>query len=382
MTHPPLYDIVFSAETLANIKQYKNDISSGKAAPGARMKTALAKAPPTTEGFIEALLATKQPRIFAESEIRADGTDWNHRELALLGGINVTMKAEFFDNGAWSTKDAHFREHKPPLEGELLFTPGALLNTGAGFDGVSPDEAEVTTGGKIDQKKYDALVERRLLPLLAHANEAAKKDGKPAFVTLPGLGAGAFAGRFRGQMGAHLDTALQNLLEKHGDSLPHIGAVYFDPFAECGNFRKDFHGIDYRVRPATQNPGRPQLSAPEEFQEAGDDFSGHRLYKIVAWDHASLPGNDFFAGARQTDDGVSAAASDSMKTMTGISGTYANGHYAPPAGYATWEEVADDKSIHLLARGNVKIVSHDGTYATLDQYEQGNARPRRAAPGP
>lgn len=376
----PPYSILISADTLGAIKQYKADLETGAVKPGARMKQAF-RAGITTQDFIEALLSTKQPRIFAESEIRADGTDWTHRELALLGDINVAMQAQIFDNGTWNPRDAAFKAHSPPLTGELLFTPGALLNTGPDFQGTSPDYAEIVVNGRIDQAKYDALVERRLLPLLVHANEMAKQDGKPAFVMVPGIGAGVFAGPFQGTMGAHLDTALQHMLDKHGSKLDHIGVVYFDPFAEGKNLHRIIHGVDYRVRPATKNPGRPQLSDPTVFEEAGDDFSNYKLYKLVAWDHASLPGNDFFANARQTDDGVSAAATNSMETVTGIKGNYKNGKYLPPAGYASWEDVALQNNVGLSA-ATVKVVAQDGSYLDLSAYEKPAAPKRSAGPRP
>ena len=59
----------------------------------------------------------------------------------------------------------------------------------------------------------------------------------------------------------------------------------------------------------------------------GDDFSGCILFSIVAWDHVSWPGNDYFGGSRSTDDGVKAAATDSMAVLTGI-----EGHYDPHRG--------------------------------------------------
>jgi len=366
------YNIVLSEKTLQSLVQYKADITTGKATPGDRLKEKLAQNPfsdISTEKFLEALLATKPPRLFAESEIRGDGSDWNHRELALLGDINVTMAAKIFDNGVWSPSSPDFKQYTTPLDGNLLFTPGALLNTGAGFRGKSPDYTEVTTSGKIDQQKYNALIERRMLPLFAEASENAKQAGKPAFVTLPGIGCGAFAGKFRGEMAGHLNTALQTLLEKHGDKLGGIKGVYFDSFNECGNEQRDIQGIQYRVRPAMQNPGKPQLAPPETYQETGDDFSNCTLYKIVAWDHASLPGNDFFANDRATDDGVSAAATNSMEAVTGIKGQYAAGKYLPPQGYATWEDVALKNGVHLAANGNVKIVTADAAILSLNAYE-------------
>lgn len=383
----PAYDIVLSEQTLASLLQYKADIAGGTAKPGDRLKqaideTGIPAARMTTQDFIQALLATKQPMIFAESAIKCDGTDWTHRELAILGDINITMDAKIYDNGVWDPSDKNFREHRPPLEGQLLFTPGALLGVGKAFSGVSPDYAEIVSGNAIDQAKYNALIERRLLPLLAHANECAKVDGKPAFITLPGIGCGAFAGAFKGKMGAHLNEALQAMLEKHGETLPHIAGIYFDPFAECGNQQKDIHGIKYRVRPATQNPGKSQLCAPAAYAESGDDFSGCKLYKIVAWDHASYPGNDFFGNSRMTDDGVSAAATNSMECVTGIRGYYAGGQYAPPRGYESWDDVVSDNGIRLIAKDNVKVATQDAVCMKLSEYEANAAvpPPRRMQP--
>tara|TARA_B100000683_G_C12082743_1_gene387565 strand:- start:222 stop:533 length:312 start_codon:yes stop_codon:yes gene_type:complete len=55
------------------------------------------------------------------------------------------------------------------------------------------------------------------------------------------------------------------------------------------------------------------LSRPSQIDPSFHD--GTPLYKFVAWDHFSWPGNDFFANSRQTDDGVSAAATSSMASL-------------------------------------------------------------------
>ncbi|MDE1152791.1 MAG: DUF4804 domain-containing protein [Micavibrio sp.] len=374
---PQPYEIVLSEKTLHALLLYKSDVENGIATAGARLKNLLPAN--TAEQFIEALLATKQPRIFAESEIRGDGSDWNFRELALLGDINVVMAVRVFDNGTWSPNDQNFREYATPMDACLMFTPGPLLGAGGAFRGLPPDYTEVTDNGWIDRDKYSNLIERRLLPLLMHANDTAKLDGKPALIALPGIGAGAFAGEFKGEMGAHLDAALRLMLQRHGDKLPHIGAICFDPFNEGANATADFNGITYRVRPATLNAARPQLSPPASWQEKADDFSNYRLYKIVAWDHASLPGNDFFGSSRFTDDGVAAAATDSMKSVTGIEGRYAAGGYQPPAGYKDWEDVCVKNGVRLLARGNVKVAMNDGRYVAL---QATSSAPSQKPPAP
>lgn len=49
--------------------------------------------------------------------------------------------------------------------------------------------------------------------------------------------------------------------------------------------------------------GKPQLCPPQRYAEHGDDFSHCQRFSVVAWDHVSWPGNDFYGGARATDDG-------------------------------------------------------------------------------
>ena len=109
------------------------------------------------------------------------------------------------------------------------------------------------------------------------------------------------------------------------------------------------------VRPLRQpgNERKSQLCRPTAYGEEGDDFSECSLYSLVAWDHVSWPGNDFFAGSRSTDDGVKAAASDSMFTLTGIEGAYnaGEGMYQPPRPYRDWEAVVQEgklrRNLHL-----------------------------------
>ena len=71
--------------------------------------------------------------------------------------------------------------------------------------------------------------------------------------------------------------------------------------------------------------------------------------RIVAWDHVSWPGNDFFAGVRCTDDGVKAAATDSVFELTGFKGHYdsRSGAYLPPESYQTWGEVVERNGLRL-----------------------------------
>lgn len=111
---------------------------------------------------------------------------------------------------------------------------------------------------------------------------------------------------------------------------------------ECKNSRNKIGHIDLMVRPLTLgNENKPQLCPPSNYKEDGDNFSDLELFSFVAWDHVSWPGNDFYLGIRDTDDGVKAAATDSMFRITGVEGIYdsLSNCYTPPSEYKNWEEV-------------------------------------------
>jgi hypothetical protein len=165
-------------------------------------------------------------------------------------------------------------------------------------------------------------------------------------LNVPGLGCGQFAGPFQGQLGVQLQSVLERLLTDYGESFPNLKAVYFDPYSECESFRREIHGISLMVRPLKLlgSRGKSQLCHPVAYAEEGDDFSGCDLYSLVAWDPVSWPGNDFFIDSRATDDGVKAAATNSMAVLTGVEGHYDAdlGKYRPPAPFRNWAEVVEE----------------------------------------
>lgn len=125
----------------------------------------------TAVEFLELLIRTKHPQIFAESAIYGDGTDWNQDELSILGDISIAAPVTVYDNGRHSEPQLHH----PPFKATLLFTPGALLRNG--WNLIPADWEEVTKNGEISPEKYYQLYERRLLPAFTYANEVAKKKG-------------------------------------------------------------------------------------------------------------------------------------------------------------------------------------------------------------
>jgi hypothetical protein len=229
---------------------------------------------------------------------------------------------------------------------------GALLRNGRSHTPADWHEI-VTTTGQIDEDAYFRLYERRLLPGFLFINEQMRQQGKQAFITVPGLGCGMFAGTFQGQLGEILKRTLQLFVAKYAAQFSHIRAIYYDPYRECQNERHEIGKMSFLVRPLTHgNAHKPQLCLPTTYEEECDDFSDCELVSVVAWDHVSWPGNDFYVGSRATDDGVKGAATDVTAVMTGLSGQYnaQSYQYDPPAGYRNWEEVirATGRQIDLL----------------------------------
>jgi hypothetical protein len=319
---------------------YLQCLRAGKGQAGGRLQSRLKGA--ALQGMTELdlvgnLFDTKKPQIFAESAVGGDGSDWNLTELGLLGDLSVAVPVTIFDDGN------HYAptRHATPFPGTLVFTPGALLRNGLGH---TPADWNEVTGpdGQLSPEGYYGLYRRRLFPVFRYVNQRAAGP-RSAFLTIPGLGCGQFAGRFRGQLGTQLEAVLQKFLTEYGPSFPNLRAVYFDPYNEGKNARHEIHGISLLVRPLTApgNPGKSQLCRPADYAEAADDFSGCALFSMVAWDHVSWPGNDFYTGSRATDDGVKAAATSSMFVLTGVEGSYDAecGKYQPPEPYRYWEEV-------------------------------------------
>lgn len=349
---PPKFAIVIPEETVVRSQEYLEQLQTGRLQPGVRLRGELKGSLVHSMSPMELLgklVDTKSPQIFAETAVYGDGSDWNLTELGLLGDISIAIPVTVYDDGNHGSPGPH----DPPFQGTLLFTPGALLRNGQHC--TPADWNEVTTSDRhFSTEGYYNLYRRRLLPVLRYIDRHAGRP-RSALVTVPGLGCGQFAGPYRGQLGDRLRAVLQRLLTEHGASLPNLKAVYFDPYSECQNARVEIEGISFMVRPLRQpgNERKSQLCRPTAYGEEGDDFSECSLYSLVAWDHVSWPGNDFFAGSRSTDDGVKAAASDSMFTLTGIEGAYnaGEGMYQPPRPYRDWEAVVQEgklrRNLHL-----------------------------------
>ncbi|MBP7095092.1 MAG: ADP-ribosylglycohydrolase family protein [Spirochaetia bacterium] len=349
----PSYRVIVAGETMARLEESARRLAADPSSAGARLRGVLGswrfQPLDRLDGgkLLDALFRTRQPRVFAESEVAGDGSDWTPEELGLLGDTGVAVPVTVFDDGRHSAP----RVHERPFGATLLFSAGALLRSDRG----RAADADLVRGGRVDPERHADLYERRLLPLLRFAAADARSRGRDALVTVPGLGCGQFAGAFRGTLGPLLRDALARLLERHASSLSGLRALRFDPYDECADERREFDAVSFLVRPLARSANPlPQLRHPRDYEEPGDDFSRCDLYSVVAWDHASWPGNDFWGGARATDDGVKAAATDAMYAISGFRGRYdaPSAAYLPPEGFRTWGDLARDAGLSFGAAGS------------------------------
>jgi hypothetical protein len=339
---------------------YLKQLQNGEINPGRRLANTLDSSRLkilSVSQFVECLVNTKPPQIFAESSVKGDGSDWNQIELSILGDLSMAIDVTVFDNGL----HYHPLVHPSPFEALLIYTPGALLRNETGNPPV--DWHEVVIDNQINYPAFLGLYERRLLPCLIYANGVAHCKGVKAIITLPGLGCGQFAGKFKGQLGSLLKQVLCDLVKKYHTQLPAIRAIYYDPFDECDNERIEMGNISLLVRPLLRgNESKGQLSLPNTFEDVAGEFSDCLLTSLVAWDHVSWPGNDFYIGSRATDDGVKAAATNTMQVMTGCEGRYCldSNKYLPPKPYDTWDELIAAKKLSLHCNTNLKVYDPRG----------------------
>lgn len=349
------YQTILHPKTWERLERYHQQVGTGAVQTGFYLYKELKQVEQlgflSTTAFLELLVNTKKPQIFAESAIKGDGSDWNLEELAILGDLSVVMPVEIYDDGNHTQPMVHAR----PFEGTLCFTPGALLRNDRGNTPV--DWVEVVKDGQLDEEAYYQLYERRLLPVLLYIQQVSVEQ--KALVTIPGMGCGMFAGKFQGRLGEAFKRVLQRLLETHHTRLSNIKAVYYDPYQECQNERLEFGDLSLLVRPLTQQLFPTcQLLEPKMLGDHVGEFADCRLFSFVAWDHVSWPGNDFHIGSRATDDGVKAAATSALKALTDRPGYYdpKQYKYLPPTNYKTWKQLIIRAGIRLKVVDRLQVL--------------------------
>ncbi|MCH9689729.1 MAG: hypothetical protein K0U10_03635 [Gammaproteobacteria bacterium] len=373
---PAEYKVIDTPELVAKVNDYIAQVRASTINMGQRLVRTIETqglniSTITAEQFLDCILKTKEPRLFAEVAshvLTADPTkpNWNKPELDILGDIVIaTDDVKFYDNGHWTDPTTHI----PPLDGGLLFVAGALLKPEH-----SPDRDDIVLNSKspgmpntIDRDKLKALYARRLLPAFIHANEDAGNKGVKGFINVPGLGCGEFAGDVKDAVCAIYPDVINEIIQENIGQFPNIGAFYIaSPGAES---RKNITGkVD--VLFGSPFSALQQLDAPDRH---GKKYVGHKPYKVVAADHASWPCNDWYVASRLTDEGVIGAATSAMQAMTGFGGVYSPTRkgFIPPSDYANWEAVVKSNKLTLDYNAStiamVHVDTHQAGAAAADQ---------------
>lgn len=355
------YKIIMSQQAKDSWEHYLSRLLADPEITGRRFRTALLEWRPLelpgagSVKLLETLFNTKPPKCFAEMEVRGDGSDWNQTELKILGDLAVHCPVTVFDNG-WHNGPQF---HEATFRAQLVFVAGALLKSSYG-KGV--DEDEVVGDKGLDFEAYCELYKRRLYPSLFEINQQCKVAGKKAIVTMPSLGCGQFAGRFKSTLTKTFERMLIQILETVQTELTQIKYVYYNPWTTSESFSVQLENTKILVRGSggIQNNAPGQLARPAEIVGL-EETEELELYSFVAWDHVSWPGNDFYDMARMTDDGVKAAATTLMTEMTGLEGRYDSRtfKYMPLNTNESWKAIVIANQLKLkLNLNNLRIHQH------------------------
>lgn len=357
------YKILIHGDAIKRIEKYKMRLNDNISLSGHRLRAQLKKKPLndlTTLEFIESLLATKVPRVFAERQSYGSSEEWSPEDARVLGDMSVVMPVKVFDNGQCVKP----KVHSPPFDAYLMYTPGALFIKGCGVD-----YPQVVGNGNFDDKKYFELYERRLLPSLRFASDEAGLKGTKAIVTVPGIGCGCFSGPFANDLPSKFDVVLRKLLEKYVAQLPNISLVYFGVYSTESVKDSQYYGNIRYMRIGSSCPEYLNLlESPAEF---GKDYKDHVLFSFVAWDHVSFPGNDFFDHYREKD-GVKAASTSSMTSLLGVEGEYhVNEYKYLPKHYPDmlWSNVAQKARI-VPTEGRLHVLKTESGKISLEPFKE------------
>ena len=316
------YYVALHADALIDAAKYLQDLKTGEKTAGTRLQQALREkdlANMTTQEFLSCLLATKETVLFAEDDPRIH--EWTLDEISILGDIStVVPHCTAFDTANQGVQE--YREHSQEIF--LTVTNSPLLTADNLY---TPDLKAVTDEhGNIDQKKYNSLIERRLLATLQAMSDDGKREGKPKIFMCPGLGCGQFAGSYAKIIRTHLNEALKACLEKHARHLPGIKAVIFDGWQHTpkeGPLK--LQGITYLATDASYRDNRALLSPVNKLErECGIGEGTCSLSSTIAGDHVAKVGNDFNDGSPNTVEGRFAASTDVLSKITGVEGQYTN----------------------------------------------------------
>eukprot|EP00924_Labyrinthula_sp_SR-Ha-C_P007261 snap_masked-scaffold_8-processed-gene-13.40-mRNA-1 protein AED:1.00 eAED:1.00 QI:0/-1/0/0/-1/1/1/0/426 len=417
MTNEELqYDLIISKDTEKLIDEYRIKLQTPSNRPGRFLLQKTRAQEDETKRmyknlnfaeFTDLLMQTKRPVFFTQASTMGAGEDWNDEEFKILGEINCAMDVQVFDNAAEQDDEAnypdYFKVHDKPFDATLIYTPGILLERPWQYHGETPDyefvtkqtegaEKEITVveDVEINSTNYYTLFKKRILPCFLYINMKAEEMNKDALVVSPAIGGGSYAGLFIQEIPKRLQDSFEKLLKEDGDKFPRVKCLFFDPEIDYSKLQSEgkivkeknivndvdkvVNGIKFRIRNSkkVENQMKQQLSTRQELEEEEGEFSDMRLFKLVFWDAASYPGNDFFVLDRSEDCGTACGATDSMSKLLGAPGRYkieeANEEedqrdwrrYVPLQINQSWKQYVEMNKILMHMKDNLYVAENNG----------------------
>jgi hypothetical protein len=381
----PKYSFVISDATRKELQQYYDDIKNKKKKPGLYFEQKLKQEKTfnqkefeklTIEQFLEFLVNTKAPANLKKPPTKIP--EWNPEELSIKGAVGmvvpdleiysqdetyVNTQSQYLGNedGDYDDAGAAISQIKPSFRGSLLFLPN--IEFVADKSGIQDENQD------IDINKYYKVYERRLLPLLVHANYRVGLKGRNAFITLLNISASDW--NFRDVAQAH-EKYLQEILKEHADKLPHVKGIYLQKtvvFSEqklekftCG--KKGSHEIQLLV-----GKDKPQLLTPNEY---GDEFANCDLFSIVHFNPLDWPGKTFLMNRRENDSDNKLLSTNCFQVLAGIPISQKTVGARPSSG-CSWDYAFEQHPINFILVQNTEVVSlQDGGRSRLSLQESEN----------
>ena len=320
---------------------FQTRLRNGESTPGPALDEVLKNhkqnpAQLTTKQLLEYLAKTKAPQLYAET----DGVGrWTPEEFAILDQLVLTTKrCKIYGDGGWGASIKFItnqNRHLYEKDASFVLISGALLS-GDSFESDKYRNARFTANAatrfnirSIDAFKENAesIIKANLEPkfraALCQVNAIAKKEGYSAFVTVPGVGAGCFAGAFQNIIPKILVETICGVLNNiDHTNIKHVCLDLFErrliDLAKTANtnFSHDKFSLigtgDFNVQFFTKSE---HIKASQETSNINKSessfyswFETVKRVKVVAADLASWPGNDINVGSNSTDEGATAGS--------------------------------------------------------------------------
>lgn len=324
----------------------------------------------TNEVVLLMLLRTKKPKCFAESDV--NGHDWTHDEFAILSEIGTCVaNVTVYDDAKWGHKNSTpFRQYKRH-QATLLFMNGPILKPDAPISKQDNCEFKQLVSNKaLKQDAYKAYLERRLMLLLKQASDQAAIHKKKAYIALPGIGCGEFAGSFAHQLtqriggnSAVYESCIIDIIQNFTQQYPNhsIGCIRLN-MGPAGGVVSEVRQIgdipfvrsDQQGYKGHAMLAKPQDVIPQKYRR--DDFE---IFSVVAGDPVSFPGNDMYIDSKFTDEGAQGGATDLVTKITGIPGHYDQGMWRT-RNNTPWQNIkaCTFQALHCLAAQSLTVQNH------------------------